>query len=459
MTVKDQADIVAEALQLGLAHLMRLGRSDVLGIFFEALRDSKPALEEAYKEGAEPFRKRVMDIIRSAQKSLDREERSEGLSDTLGTEDLGAMVDRGGTPRDVSVFSFVMGNTNPSQYYNMNPELPALIETAIRNVRLRGGALAQAIDVAMLKYEDHLNDTEVAKHFSISESYVAVLLHRLRIALSDEVAKIQGHRLVPPVTDDTPEELHPARDAMRRRDLVEQERLLESLRPAWEIDPHWRFLRGRLAADKADYIAAAEYFRNALVDVDMAPQFRQQILNNWGLAEWNMGRHDRGRSLWIRAARLYPAHPTPWMNLLSDASDRRDYQDCVLYIHTLNRVWEKATPEFKKYMTTKITEDKEKDFRWLSTIDLWKRGPAKWAGRPPREGVVLVAAVLAVIALLISLGALAHRSVAQDTWVATFGRSEPTCMGKHIRLGKDSMGLRWLLVRGGVPTLEKDSMG
>jgi tetratricopeptide (TPR) repeat protein len=245
----------------------------------------------------------------------------------------------------------------------------------------------------------HRSYAAIARREGRPSATIRTGVARARRVILRMVHELQ-HDQPAPLSGDAPAEIEPLRDLWVNQQLDALERGLERTRERFADDPHWLNLAGLLRADRGERSQALELYERALVFAD-APSVRARVLNNLGNLYEDLDRADDAHESWLRAHQLLPEAPAPLLNLLADASQRRDYASAQLYVSELGERLSAdaySAPD-RAYVLRRLAENPK--LAWLRDTDAWRVGPARWLrsahrGRALREttGALLLALAL-----------------------------------------------------------------
>ncbi|MCP4003128.1 MAG: hypothetical protein GY725_02920 [bacterium] len=179
-----------------------------------------------------------------------------------------------------------------------------------------------------------------------------------------------------PLTGEAPGEIEPLRLLWVDQDLERLAAELDRTRGAHGRDPHWLNLAGLLAADRGDSEEATRHYELGLIYAD-APSVRCRLLNNLGNLQ-EEGDVEAASAFWRRSHQLLPEAPAPLMNLISAASQNRDYASAQHYLSELGALLSApALSEDERAYVFRRLEDNPK-LGWLRDTDAWHCGPTRW---------------------------------------------------------------------------------
>ena len=165
--------------------------------------------------------------------------------------------------------------------------------------------------------------------------------------------------------------------SFKRRDLVTMRRLLQASATEFAECAHYHLLQGWLARAENDLATAQRHLHRALVFADDGV-VRAKVLNTLGNVHDAVGDDAAARRSWSRAHRLDPNAPVPLLNLLANASERKDLADCQFYLQRLGdlRAKKKLTAQQQTFVVERLRDNPE--FSWVRRTAPWRRGPAAW---------------------------------------------------------------------------------
>lgn len=377
MTSTDHAAFFTVVEQLKLA-------PETMGAAYELCSRAIASQADAYRRAADQGQLVgfFAGVAARAQKTVDREVRSQVLTDATG-EGMGAAE------------GYMDGQVGRS-------EKTELVREAWRLAHSQ--AKGRMVDYLAWYERRQRGETAsgIAESLDMPAATVRTGIRRAKHKILELTNKLRYRRFARK-PGQLPEALEPVVELYKKRDLIGMQAALDELAERFAECPHWNLLQGWLHKADESYEDAEFWMREALVFADV-PSVRAKVLNSLGNVYDEMGEPERGRTCWRRAHRLDEDAPVPLLNLLANASERQDLADCQYYITQLSTLRGKGSlSEGEQTFVTSRLEDNP-EFEWVRRTSPWRRGPARWIKQAARGAATALAVALLCVMPFVGQG-------------------------------------------------------